>query len=311
VNHTDGMTVTAILSGLFISVCMRVCARAGNWGCGVFGRDPQWKFLIQWCAATLAGRKLDYYPRDEKSLMGAKDFMHSLKDAGCDTVGGLVQLMCDGRVRRAIGPHMSAFDAIMAALIEQNTPPSPSKSHLTYLPLSNGHQTYRQALTNGLAAPPPPHPGDGGYGMVPSAALPELSAPTAGGHYTNGENPREAVYEGTAAKKERPPMLPPQTNTTASHATEFNHVFEFTFPCTRPKPSVVLLAGSWDGWKFASMRWSAINNRFYRPMHPPPGNYEYKFFVDEEWQCCNDQKMENGPYGPNNVVTIRPDGHAV
>ena len=30
----------------------------GNWGCGVFGGDPQLKFLIQWIACTVNGRAM-------------------------------------------------------------------------------------------------------------------------------------------------------------------------------------------------------------------------------------------------------------
>lgn len=33
----------------------------GNWGCGVFGGDPQLKSLIQWIAASANGRELKYY----------------------------------------------------------------------------------------------------------------------------------------------------------------------------------------------------------------------------------------------------------
>lgn len=39
----------------------------GNWGCGVFGGDPQLKSLIQWLAASAVGRELHYYSyRDER-----------------------------------------------------------------------------------------------------------------------------------------------------------------------------------------------------------------------------------------------------
>lgn len=33
----------------------------GNWGCGVFGGDPQLKSLIQWMAASQAGVPMVYY----------------------------------------------------------------------------------------------------------------------------------------------------------------------------------------------------------------------------------------------------------
>jgi len=38
---------------------------SGNWGCGVFGGDPQLKSLIQWLACSAAGRELLYYPFDD------------------------------------------------------------------------------------------------------------------------------------------------------------------------------------------------------------------------------------------------------
>merc|ERR1712080_419472 len=34
----------------------------GNWGCGVFGGDPQLKSLIQWLAASAMGREMVYHP---------------------------------------------------------------------------------------------------------------------------------------------------------------------------------------------------------------------------------------------------------
>lgn len=34
----------------------------GNWGCGVFGGDVQLKSVIQWLAASRAGKKLHYFP---------------------------------------------------------------------------------------------------------------------------------------------------------------------------------------------------------------------------------------------------------
>lgn len=33
---------------------------SGNWGCGVFNGDPELKFMIQWIAASLAGKELNY-----------------------------------------------------------------------------------------------------------------------------------------------------------------------------------------------------------------------------------------------------------
>jgi poly(ADP-ribose) glycohydrolase len=35
---------------------------SGNWGCGCFNGDLQLKLLIQWIAASLAGKKLVHCP---------------------------------------------------------------------------------------------------------------------------------------------------------------------------------------------------------------------------------------------------------
>ena len=34
----------------------------GNWGCGIFNGDHQLKFMIQWIASSLAGRKIVHCP---------------------------------------------------------------------------------------------------------------------------------------------------------------------------------------------------------------------------------------------------------
>ena len=40
----------------------------GNWGCGVFGGDVALKILIQWMAASRAGKSVVYYPFDDQHL---------------------------------------------------------------------------------------------------------------------------------------------------------------------------------------------------------------------------------------------------
>lgn len=39
----------------------------GNWGCGVFGGDLQLKIIIQWLAASLAGKDIVYCPFGKSS----------------------------------------------------------------------------------------------------------------------------------------------------------------------------------------------------------------------------------------------------
>jgi poly(ADP-ribose) glycohydrolase len=46
----------------------------GNWGCGAFGGDLYLKFLVQWCAASAAGRPLVYYTFGNVQL--ASDIRH-------------------------------------------------------------------------------------------------------------------------------------------------------------------------------------------------------------------------------------------
>lgn len=41
----------------------------GNWGCGVFKGDLKLKFLIQWIAASLVGKKLIYCPYGDYSQL--------------------------------------------------------------------------------------------------------------------------------------------------------------------------------------------------------------------------------------------------
>jgi hypothetical protein len=45
--------------GLGIEECDKKIA-TGNWGCGVFGGDPELKFLIQWLAASIHRKQLVY-----------------------------------------------------------------------------------------------------------------------------------------------------------------------------------------------------------------------------------------------------------
>jgi len=56
----------------------------GNWGCGVFGGDPQLKSLIQWLAVSAVDRRLVYFP---------------FGDARVDDLPGVIQLIQDSGMR--------------------------------------------------------------------------------------------------------------------------------------------------------------------------------------------------------------------
>jgi len=47
----------------------------GKWGCGVFGGDPQLKFMIQWLSASRAGRKMKFYCFGDKKYGTAEKFI--------------------------------------------------------------------------------------------------------------------------------------------------------------------------------------------------------------------------------------------
>ncbi|CEM31316.1 unnamed protein product [Vitrella brassicaformis CCMP3155] len=297
----------------------------GNWGCGVFGGDPQWKFLIQWCAASLAGRQLQYYPRGEQSLIGAEDFMHRLKDAGCRTVGGLVQLMCDGRTRRAVGPHMSAFDAVMTTLMERSRPSPPPLPRTPSPPPSLQQHWHPPALADLM--PPPQTQEARQHDKEVSAAPPKVTSEAASGDQKEDESPREggcAPMEDTtdtkssvegdddmdidtakaaATDEETTPLL---SAAQKSGDSMIDHIFKYV-PTAHTRPSKVELKGSFDGWHGEyPMHWSAgEHNCFVLPFPLPPGRYTYKFIVDGRWVFSSKQPTDQDRDGnANNVVVI-------
>ena len=54
----------------------------GNWGCGAFRGDVQLKFVIQWIAATLAGRPIRYFPFTDPAALGVEAFAREVRKAG-------------------------------------------------------------------------------------------------------------------------------------------------------------------------------------------------------------------------------------
>jgi hypothetical protein len=74
----------------------------GNWGCGAFGGDLYLKFLIQWCAASAAGRPLVYHTFGNPVLAESiralvTNLLHSQRrprcPAGVPTAGQLFQAL--------------------------------------------------------------------------------------------------------------------------------------------------------------------------------------------------------------------------
>jgi poly(ADP-ribose) glycohydrolase len=66
----------------------RLPIATGNWGCGVFGGDPALKAMLQWMAASTAGRAVRYYPYGDARVAGLDALADDLRGRGV-TVGGL------------------------------------------------------------------------------------------------------------------------------------------------------------------------------------------------------------------------------
>ena len=65
----------------------------GNWGCGAFNGSKEYKTLLQWMAASVAGRRVRYYSfRDRRFLMAQEKIVALLREKGV-TVGQLYQIL--------------------------------------------------------------------------------------------------------------------------------------------------------------------------------------------------------------------------
>jgi hypothetical protein len=78
----------------------------GNWGCGAFGGDLQLKAMIQWMAASLAGRVCVHYLTfgDERLAAGLEAVTRRLRALDC-SVGTLASMLCKFKPRDYPSPH--------------------------------------------------------------------------------------------------------------------------------------------------------------------------------------------------------------
>jgi len=72
----------------------------GNWGCGVFGGDPQLKALIQWLAASAAGRELVYHPFGDRRVAKLAEVIEAVRSSGlrCRDLFAVLQGHAPGEV---------------------------------------------------------------------------------------------------------------------------------------------------------------------------------------------------------------------
>lgn len=64
---------------------------SGNWGCGAFGGNKELKTLIQWIAASMAGRPLHYHMFDSTQLAKEQTEIFKLLSEKSVTIGELYQ----------------------------------------------------------------------------------------------------------------------------------------------------------------------------------------------------------------------------
>jgi hypothetical protein len=70
--------------GAISTTGMRIFA-TGNWGCGVFGGDVKFKFLLQWIACSHIGRGIHYFPFSDPRIAHLDMFiteLTSVEDGG-------------------------------------------------------------------------------------------------------------------------------------------------------------------------------------------------------------------------------------
>merc|ERR1719343_1604898 len=77
----------------------------GNWGCGMFGGDPQLKCLIQWLAASRAGRELIYFPFGDARMTDVAEVFEALQ-ASTMTCGDLYRFLVQGLARGQVFPKV-------------------------------------------------------------------------------------------------------------------------------------------------------------------------------------------------------------
>ena len=73
----------------------RVPVASGNWGCGAFGGNKELKTIVQWVAASCAGRKVCYCTfSDTRFGMRQREFVKTVLDAKV-TVAGVMNIILD------------------------------------------------------------------------------------------------------------------------------------------------------------------------------------------------------------------------
>uniref|UniRef100_A0A7S4W4I1 poly(ADP-ribose) glycohydrolase n=1 Tax=Alexandrium monilatum TaxID=311494 RepID=A0A7S4W4I1_9DINO len=108
----------ACLGDLSEDACKRRPAFAtGNWGCGVFGGDPQLKCLIQWIAASVAERDMVYFPYGDARMAGVGKVFDAIQSSGA-RCNDLFRLLTLGHKAKSV------FKDVLKALPQGAAKPS-------------------------------------------------------------------------------------------------------------------------------------------------------------------------------------------
>ena len=84
----------------------------GNWGCGMFGGNKRLKTLIQWMAASRAGRPLRYYTFREPQLSQEQMKVTKILLEQKVTVGQLYEILVSGKEALRNNPFMYVLDSV-------------------------------------------------------------------------------------------------------------------------------------------------------------------------------------------------------
>jgi len=86
----------------------------GNWGCGMFGGDHQFKACLQWmAAATAAGRELVYCCFKDKRMEGFEEFVRRMKGR---TVTDLYRALLHRKVQKQLVSKEKPLFEVLSAL---------------------------------------------------------------------------------------------------------------------------------------------------------------------------------------------------
>jgi hypothetical protein len=116
----------------------------------------------------------------------------------------------------------------------------------------------------------------------------------------NGDSAPAERSEGTSASETGQPSRP-ATESPAQRggAKLFVH-------SANPAAKQVCLAGDFNGWDPAALPMSRRGGMFVKRIHLAPGEHQYKFLVDGEWQTdpAAEMQVPNGLGSMNSVITV-------